>query len=100
MALFGLFRPPDIAKLEASRDISGLAKAARGQQEWIMRRDALLALNRIGGPAVPPLLIQALHQDVYWKNREIAAELLGALNDQVAVEPLIVATRDAYIDVR
>jgi hypothetical protein len=100
LALFGLFRPPDLVKLEASRDIAGLAKAARGQQEWVMRRDALLALNRIGGPEVPPLLIQALREDDYWKNREIATELLGALNDEVALEPLIAATRDAYIDVR
>jgi HEAT repeat protein len=100
VALFGLFRPPDLARLEASRDVQRLTRVVRGQRDWIMRRDALLAVTRIGGPEIPPLLIQVLRQDEYWKNREIAAELLGALKDNAALEPLMAATRDAFIEVR
>ncbi len=100
MALFGLFRPPDVNKLEATRDVKGLAKMAQSDRDWVNRRDALLALNRIGAPEVPELLIHALRRDEYWKNREIAADLLASLNDEVALEPLMAATRDSYVDVR
>ncbi|MGI6366765.1 MAG: HEAT repeat domain-containing protein [Anaerolineae bacterium] len=100
MALFGLFRPPDVVKLEASRDAGGLAKVAQSARDWVMRRDALYALQRLEAAELPALLQQVLRRDEYWKNREIAADLLAALGDEGAIEPMIAATRDDFTDVR
>ncbi len=100
MALFGLFRPPDVPRLEAARDLPALAKVARSNHEWIQRRDALLALGRLAPPDLPAILVQALAEDDYWKNREIAAGLLADLSVEEGIAPLTAATADAYIDVR
>lgn len=143
--LQGLFGPPDVEKMKARRDVDGLIKALSYQKDRRVRWAAAEALGiigdaraveplttyvgmeaadkalvKIGGPAVPlliielgrgsnsidaskvlikigspavPPLIAALNE----KNAEIrfhAAEVLGELRDSRAVGPLSAALND------
>jgi len=97
--------------------------AALGDQDIGVRWQAIRALERIGSPAVEPLVsvlgmtkngvrwwaataveklgavaVQALIRalsDTNWELRQQVAEVLGALGDRRAVEPLVATLRDS-----
>jgi len=75
MSLFG---PPDVKKIEAKRDVKGLIKALRYEQDAKVRRDAARALGRIGDARAVEPLINALKDGVV-DVREAAAQALDAL---------------------
>jgi HEAT repeat protein len=51
--------------------------------------EAKKALIKIGTASVPPLLEIFCNKNIYWVIRSNAAEILGALRDPRAIEPLI-----------
>ena len=79
---------PDIDKLRASRDVSGLVKALH-HRDPLIRWQAAEALGDLGDAnAVEPLAAAAIAemgQEAAWP----VAEALGKLDDPRAVEPLI-----------
>ena len=99
MSLFG--GPPNIAKLEAKRDVNGLIKALEyGKDLGRTARAAAEALGRIGDPrAVEPLLAAIQAQVTHMSIREDGARALGLLGDVRAVEPLIALLRTPTIHV-
>ncbi|MGZ6265706.1 MAG: HEAT repeat domain-containing protein, partial [Candidatus Limnocylindrales bacterium] len=80
MAIFG---PPDPAKLEASRDVSGLIKALVYEKEAAVRTGAAGSLGRIGGPRAVQPLISALG-DADKRVRHAAIGALGRIGDRGA----------------
>jgi HEAT repeat protein len=125
-----LFGPPDVAKLEARRDVLGLIKALGFQKDPQLRCHAAEALGRCSDPrAIEPLLEALADQDADVRSgsakslgllhateavepllnaledenhgvRASAARSLGALADARAVVPLVIALRDGYAAVR
>ena len=51
-----LFGPPNVAKLEAKKDISGLIRALGYRKDGAVREAAMPALVRCGACAVTPLI--------------------------------------------
>jgi HEAT repeat protein len=95
----GLFKP-NVEKMERNKDVKGLIQAiSKGAAvKGGVRFEAIWALQRIGEPAVEPL-IQALKD----KDKVIrfgAADALGRIGDARAVEPLIQALKDEDYTVR
>lgn len=87
--LQGLFGPPDVAKLEAKRDVDGLIKALDYQKDARVRQAAAEVLGRIGGAqAVEPLVI-ALSDTDEETSEAVAAALV--LIGQPACKPLAAA---------
>ena len=84
-----LFGPPNIAKLEARKDIDALVKALGYQKDWHIRSAAATALGQIGDIRAVEPLIAVLQQDEATIARESAAAALGQIGDARAVEPLI-----------
>jgi hypothetical protein len=100
-----LFGPPDVAKLRAKGDVTGLIKAlTHGQRSpeasaATVRWSAAEALGTIGDIRAVEPLVAALRdrdKDVRWAG----ARSLAAIRDRRAVEPLITALRDQDRDVR
>jgi HEAT repeat protein len=88
-----LFGPPNIKKLEAKRDVSGLIKALAREKDGNVRREAAEALQWIGGAAAVEPLVAALEGS----DKElaaVAAVALGKVGDSRAVEPLAAALAD------
>jgi HEAT repeat protein len=88
MALFG---PPNVEKMKAKKDVTGLIKALGYRKDASVRKAAVKALVEIGEPAVEPLIaaLKVENEDV----RQAAAEAL-VKNGEPAVEPLIAALKD------
>jgi len=89
----GLFKP-NVEKMEKNKDVNGLIKALKDKD---VRAGAVVALGKIGKPAVEPL-IQAL-KDKESSVRSGAAAALGGTGDARAVEPLIQALKDKDLTV-
>jgi HEAT repeat protein len=123
-----LFRPPNVEKLKAKGNVKGLISALEYKKDWVVRRDAAYALGgiddtqvieplvgalgdrddvrqaavealeRIGAPAVEPL-IGAL-ENGFSPAREAAAQVLGKIGDTRAAQPLVGALKDRNHPVR
>jgi len=96
-----LFGRPDIKKLEQDRDIKGLIKALEHRDESL-RKEAMEALERMGGEAVEPLINEfrklsptGLTVKLSWA----VAEVLGKIGE-AAIEPLIAAIREKHLGLR
>jgi HEAT repeat protein len=81
------FGPPDIEKLRAVGDVSGLITALAWPSSQV-RRNAAQALGQIGAPAAEPLAAALRDPDPVV--REAAAGALGQIGT-AAVEPLVTA---------
>lgn len=87
--LQGWFGPPNVAQLEAKRDVNGLIKALDYQKDAKVRQAAAEVLGRIGGArAVEPLVIALADTDE--ETGEAAAAAL-VLIGQPAHKPLAAA---------
>lgn len=86
MSLFGM--QPNVAKLEAKRDVMGLIKALNYVKDSYVRESAARALGNLGDAQAVDALVAVLVSDL--KNvRSAAAEALGQIGDTRAVKPLI-----------
>ena len=94
-----LFGPPDVEKLKAKKDVSGLMKALRNKKHSFTRELAVTALGELGDPVAVPSLLTAL-EDEEWTVRWHAAEALGKIGDARAVESLIAALNCKGAEVR
>jgi HEAT repeat protein len=82
---------PNIERLEQKQDIEGLIKALDHPDNKV-RRGATEALDRMGEPAVEPLIAALKDGD---RSRRLAvAKVLGQSSDPRALEPLIAALKD------
>jgi hypothetical protein len=97
MGIFDLFKP-NIKKLEAKGDLSGLIKVLSKSLWDNERKEVLKAFVRIGEPAVDPLIFALNHKS--WIVWDSTAEALGEIRDKRAVEPLIKALKDENWAVR
>ena len=90
---------PDIDELEEQKDVEGLILALKNE-DYLVRKDAAIALKRIGDERAVEALIEALKYES-WEDdytvliavREHAAEALGTIGDKKAVKPLIRALK-------
>ena len=95
MSLFG---PPDVDRLFAKRDVSGLIEALGYEKEASVRQTAAAALGRLGDPsAVEPLA--AVLRDWHLGVRDSAAGALVHIG-QPAVPPLVAELKDRNDNVR
>jgi HEAT repeat protein len=76
-----------VEKLEEKKDVEGLINALK-DKNWLVRKDAAVALGEIGDERAVEPLIQALKDESEWVP-EKAAFALGKIGDKRAVEPLI-----------
>ena len=84
----GIFGPPNIDKLKATKNFKGLIGALKNKDYHIQDK-AIAALVDIGNPAIEPLIGASKHKD--WKIRHGAAEALGKIGGDKAIETLIEA---------
>ena len=104
MALFGLFGPPNVEKLKAKRDIPGLIKTLRYENEKL-KYSAMKTLVEIGTAAVEPLLAWLVED---WSAVQAAARALGQIDPnwrktkgaQAAIPSLIAKLTDREDHVR
>ncbi len=95
----GLFGPPDIPKLKANKNITGLIRALGYQRDYSIRKDAARALEEIGHPAVEPLLKELNNEEITVRINII--EIFGKIKDPRVIEPLkAVAQKDKEPSVR
>lgn len=97
---------PNIDDMEKNRDVEGLISALTFR-DCITRKEAAVALKRIGDPrALFPLIDALKYQNWHDKYavmdsvRENAAEALGVLRDKKGVDSLIEALEDKDEEVR
>ncbi|NJP07360.1 MAG: hypothetical protein HC837_17920 [Chloroflexaceae bacterium] len=96
MALIGV---PNIDKLQAKQDISGLIKILTNQKDLEVRQHVIRALAELGDQqAIGPLT--ELVRDSNPQIREAAVQALGQLGGPRAVEPLITTLHDPQPQVR
>jgi HEAT repeat protein len=89
-----LFGPPDVAKLEAKRDVKGLIKALAYQKDAEVRHAAADALGKIADAgAVEPLIVAV--SDHRPEVQRAAVSALGKLGVDRAVQLLIAALASA-----
>jgi len=81
-----LFGPPNVEKMKARRDVSGLIKALEYKKDVSIRQQAALALGQIGDTQAVEVLIHALDDANVCA---AAAGALGLIRDRQAVKPLI-----------
>lgn len=99
MVIFGWFRrKPDVNKLYGRRDVGGLIKALKYEDEQI-RRAAAEALGKIHDRKAVRPLIEALKDDD-WNVRMLSAWSLGQIRAETAVEPLVDGLSDERLEVR
>lgn len=103
MSLFG---PPNVEKLKAKKDISGLIKALNFTKDDNIRQAAAQALGEIGDRRAVEPLITVLN-DTDWEKRVenlpvrcAAATALGQIGDPGAIESLSEALCDSEYEVR
>jgi HEAT repeat protein len=108
-----LFGPPDVKKMKANRDVSGLIKALEYKRKNVdrktlliyrspmdekeieyqsagdIRKDAIYALEQLGDKRAVEPLITALEKEPYDNYRSYAARSLGRLGDARAIEALV-----------
>ena len=84
-----------IAHEDRTYDLDGIEELIKscGEGNGLAQQKVRRALERIGWPAVDPLIQALLHAD-YTVIRMRSAEALGHIGDVRAVEPLIQALRD------
>jgi len=90
-----LFGRPDIRKLEQDRDTKGLVKALEHRDESL-RKEAMEALERMGGEAVEPLINEFRKispTDPTGILNWTVVKVLGKIGEP-AIEPLIAAIRE------
>lgn len=82
-----IFRPPNIEKMKARKNVKGLIKVLDNNNDINLRSDAADALGEIGDPwAIVPLIASL---DDAWLLKPAAINALGKIGDTRAVEPLI-----------
>lgn len=88
---------PNVEKMENEKNIDGLTRALDDERASV-RREAAIALGRIGDARAVEPLIQTLKDQYDYVRRE-AAYALGIIGDARAVEPLIQALgdEDSYV---
>lgn len=97
MSFFG---PPNVEKMKAKKDVSGLIKALSYTKDASVREAAAHALGEIGDPrAVEPLIVVLNDNDweKRFENRPVrfaAASALGRIGDSRAVRPLAEALNE------
>lgn len=89
MSLFG---PPNVEKMKAKKDVSGLIKALSYTKDSDIRKAAADALGEIGDLRAVEPLISSQNLDSFV--REAAISALGEIGDPRAVEPLVAALKD------
>lgn len=95
----GLFGPPDIQKLKASRDVKGLVRAL-GYKDFKIREQAVIALSYLMAPAALPALVVTLETDEILRVRQAAAKVLGSSQDARALDPLVRTLKHKNPDLR
>jgi HEAT repeat protein len=98
MSFFGLFGPPDVDKLKANGDVSGLINALEYQKDRVVRIHAAEELGEIADTRAVEPLITAL-KDPEFEVRKNAAEALGKMGTP-AVKPLIAVLKSRDDGVR
>jgi len=88
--VFNLLFRPNVAALEARRDVAGLTRALRYRWDTIVRMRAAKALGRIGDSSAVESLARALKDSEKYVSMN-ATEALGKIGNRQAVEPLIEA---------
>jgi HEAT repeat protein len=94
-----LFGPPNVEKLKAKGDVSGLIKALVYKKDAAVRKEAAHALQEVSGEQAVEPLIAALG-DEEGGVREIVARALAEIGDPRAVDPLAAALDDEQQAVR
>ena len=91
---------PDISSMEEKKDIEGLKRALKNE-DYLVRKDAAIALKKVGDATAVDALIESLEyqkwQDEYTvliAVRENSAEALGIIGDKRAIQPLITALHE------
>jgi len=83
----GLFGPPNIEKMKAQKDITGLIRALGYKKDNNVRVSSVRALGEIGdAQAVEPLL------ECLWDDRSVTSAVifaLGKIRDKRTIEPLL-----------
>jgi HEAT repeat protein len=102
-----LFRVPDVAQLEQQKDIEGLIRASKYRSSAFVRKRAATALGRTmcgGRPskeasanAINALVAMLQYED---DTARVAADILGQIGDDRAVEPLVARVRQGDREVR
>lgn len=85
MALFGR---PNIGKLKARADVTGLLKALDYRKDETTRYEAVKALGEIGETSVVDLLLQLL-EDEDFEKKDVIVAALGDIRDLRAALPLV-----------
>ncbi len=85
----GLFGAPNIANLEANRDVKGLIKVLKNQKNASINKSAAEALVRIGDFAVLPLIADLKKKDVNIFDFNQVVQILGRIGDARVVEPFL-----------
>jgi HEAT repeat protein len=80
---------PEIIKMLANKDISGLIKSLRKNKDWHVRMEAAGAFMLLGDKSAKQDLIRAMNYDKNLDVRYVAAEALGHINDKSVVDDLI-----------
>lgn len=95
MDSFGQEFKPDIDHLEEEKDVEGLIEALK-HEDYLIRKDAAIALKRVGDRRAVKPLIESLRYEKWQDDytvliavRENSAEALGNIGDHRAVDPLI-----------
>jgi len=100
------FRPPDIDRLKADKDVKGLIKALDYQENahvregvaQFIRQDAAEALGEMGGlQAVDSLIAATLDNNPLVRRKAILA--LGKIGDSRAVGPLVAVLEDKFASI-
>ncbi len=86
MGLLGVFGPPNVDQLKASKNVNGLIRALGYKKDAVVRRDAVIALVDMGAPAVPQLILNLDNGNELI--RRSAADILVRIGAP-AVTPLI-----------
>ena len=97
MRVFNLLKTR-IEEMEENGDVEGLIHALNDDAENV-RREAMIALERIGDSrATEPLIQQLQHPDITIQEEAITA--LGRIRDKKAVSPLIQTLNNQHIGIR